>query len=269
MIRSGMLVVALAAVVSPLLAQCPDLGQPLIVDESIYHVTGSDLLTVITPPFPNNGLVGAWLRVVPDEEESAEFYRIVSNVHFAQNNTSVFTVAENLETVGGSFWWQYSGQDEFSIFANLACPPGQAPRPGLAALDFNNSSNATGAGVGSGAAGPYSKQSVAGGILPMTIFGEAATTPPVVLLAGPLSVGSFVFAQGQLDLAPAQTVVLGDGSLTDPFNSQFVLPPSGVLNMVFSIPSVLSGFSIAFQSVNYVSGPGVVALSNAVEVTFL
>lgn len=94
---------------------CPNVSSSLIEDAPIYDISGSSLLTVLEIPFADDSLVGDWLSVKTTKEDPPELFRIVSNQYFAQGDTSVFTVAEDLENAGGSDWWLFDTMDVFSI----------------------------------------------------------------------------------------------------------------------------------------------------------
>lgn len=121
--RSVCILGLLAAAPNLLAQQCgdPDPTNVVLDDADIFHITGGDLLTQLADPFPDNSLVGHWLVVRPTIDQPVEFFRIISNQFFLQNNTSVFTVAEDLENAGGSDWWLFFESSKFDIVAPIAC----------------------------------------------------------------------------------------------------------------------------------------------------
>ena len=177
-------VLALAAAASPTQAQgCPDPEDPILLMGDIYHIDGGDLLTVLANPFPDDSLVGDWIEVNTSPDQPPEFFQIISNQFFAQGNTSVFTVAEDLESAGGSDWWLYSEQDQFNILANGPCTPPAAPGTltatagdGSVLLDWPSSTDPNLAGYNvyrsTASGGPYAQLN--GSLVSFSIYTDAA-----------------------------------------------------------------------------------------------
>ncbi|GJM26618.1 MAG: hypothetical protein DHS20C16_30330 [Phycisphaerae bacterium] len=113
----------LAFAVADARAQCgdPDPSNVILNDADIWHITGGDLLTVLANPFPDDSQVGNFIAVRNIIDQPINYFRIISNEHFAQNNTSVFTVAEDLENEGGSNWWLFFESSTFDIVGSIEC----------------------------------------------------------------------------------------------------------------------------------------------------
>lgn len=118
-----LMVLCFSVAVADVHAQCgdPDPTNVVLDDADIWDVDGSDLITVIPNPFPDDSLIGHWIAVRNIIDQPINFFRIISNEHFNQNNISVFTVAEDLESAGGSNWWLFFESSTFDIVAPIAC----------------------------------------------------------------------------------------------------------------------------------------------------
>ena len=83
----------------------PDPSVLLLDDADIRHVFDATVMTVIADPFPDGSMVGNYLAVRRYEDRPVEFFRIIDNEHFDQDNISTFTVDQVIE--GGGDWWYY------------------------------------------------------------------------------------------------------------------------------------------------------------------
>ncbi len=155
--------------------------------------------------------------------------------------------------------------------------PGQAPQPGLAVLDINQSTNINASIVPLGAAGPYYKTVQIGSVMGMQLSGEA--NAPIVLLAGPLTpVAATYPGIGQLDIGgavnpstglPTTIFIIGDGfnAATSLFNAFFNTGPAATTQIGLQIPNFPPGPLTTFQAVMATTNGSLVAISNAVDVT--
>lgn len=119
------LVLGLSVAAADAHAQCgePDLNQVVLDDAGIFAISGSDLITVIANPFPDDSLIGHWIVIRPTPSDAPDFepivfFDIISNQHFVQNNISVFTASEDLENQP---WWVFYEVTTFDIVAPIAC----------------------------------------------------------------------------------------------------------------------------------------------------
>ncbi|MEE9391657.1 MAG: S8 family serine peptidase [Planctomycetota bacterium] len=162
--------------------------------------------------------------------------------------------------------------DDVVVFEGLPAG-GQAPQLGFAILDIEDALNPNGLGVGSGGNGPYDATTTT--IQPLDISIVGVPNQAILLLMGPLNVGSAVFnPQGQLDCGtaivsgtgvPGGLSIVADGNAPGFLNSLFNLSSNGTFDFSFSIPASLSGFHSCFQAVVFNGQASVVSISNAVD----
>lgn len=159
--------------------------------------------------------------------------------------------------------------------ANVVAGAGQPPVPGLAELDVNSSRDANGFLVSSGMNGPYFTD-ITSGVDGIDITVSGAANQAILLLAGPLSVGSFVTpGMGQFDIGvatggvPSGINIIADGSSSGLLNAFFNTGGTGTTTISFGAVPLPLGVFGTFQAVVYTGGPSVIQLSNAVQMTFI
>ncbi|MCA9323375.1 MAG: immune inhibitor A, partial [Planctomycetes bacterium] len=163
--------------------------------------------------------------------------------------------------------------DDIRIFEPQA-GPGQAPQPGLAVLDINNSIDVLNMsfGVPSGINGPFTTSVVAGSALNFSFRG--APNQAIVLLAGPTNAALVNFpGLGQFDIGtglggngiPTGIVLVGDGTQVNFPNVFYNTNANGDMDLSFSMPALPLGYFTTFQGLMFTGGPTVVAFTNAVE----
>lgn len=144
---------------------------------------------------------------------------------------------------------------------------GQAPQPGAAVMDFNNSVEVNGLPVSSGANGPYFV--TVSSATPLTMHFEGPAGAPLILFAGALLPAAASFgAIGQLDIDSGTIVLVADGNAPDFLSSFFRLQANGVQDITGVLSPSLSGQTLDFQSIMFMT-PAVVSLSNAVSLAVL
>lgn len=112
---------SIAAVDSRAACGDPDPTVVVLEDASIYTISGSQLITVIENPFPDNSLVGYYVAVHTGPRYTDEYFKILSNFHFEQWNISEFNVEGDLEHAAGTHWWYYEEMSRFDIVAPEPC----------------------------------------------------------------------------------------------------------------------------------------------------
>jgi hypothetical protein len=142
---------------------------------------------------------------------------------------------------------------------------GQAPMPGVATLDVNNAL-AYALPVDSAQPGPYYTDVIETEMVALSLTGMPQQ--PVVMLLGDIEEDAWNFGlHGQLDLDPASLQIIGDGTLPGGWNSMWVIPSSGELQLSFPPQPALSGTTVGLQAAIF-NPLQIVQLSNAVEVQF-
>ncbi len=163
--------------------------------------------------------------------------------------------------------------DDFSVF-NAVLGTGQAPQPGIAVMDVNNSVDITGAPVNTNKPGPYTTSITSGSNMNLKISG--APGQPIILLSGDIHEGSSILPGiGQFDIGlasggpiPSGLTVLADGMSGSGFLSNFFITDgNGEMSMSLTMNGLPAGLIFGLQSVLFTGGPTVIGLSNAVEVT--
>ena len=149
---------------------------------------------------------------------------------------------------------------------------GQAPQPGFAVFDINNSLNIGGDDVAFGDPGPFFGEATPGNILEFRFAGEPGQI--VMAIHGPLNPAAASFPQiGQMDIGgpldpvtgiPTLTAFLFNGADPTGLNPLFHLNGAGELVAQFLTPNLPPGIVSTFQAAIYNSTTGL-SLSNAVQ----
>lgn len=163
--------------------------------------------------------------------------------------------------------------DDVTVFESIP-GTGQAPRPGLALMDINNSLSPGLTPVSSMDNGPYSAFATPGSLISFDFEGEQSQI--ILVLFGnknPLA-ATFGATIGQLDIGgplginglPTGMQIFADGASSFGFNPFFRTTPAGVANVFFTMPSYPPGVLTTFQSVIRTGNAPFNAITNAVEV---
>ena len=216
---------------------------------------------------------------------------VVSDVFGPQGDLGVgdMWVKQNIDLsafAGGTIRCQFRGSSNNGWFAHdqaiddvglvdFVPGPGQAPVPGVATFDINNSVTANGDPVSTGVNGPYFASATVGGFMNFTFGGNP--NQPLLCFTGPLNPGVLVLGPiGQVDVGTPDGMggvtsvsLIGDGAAPADFvDTLFRIGASGSTLLSFQIPGVLMGANIPIQCVMF-GGPFGVALSNAVDLTIM
>ncbi|MCA9323047.1 MAG: hypothetical protein KDB53_20060 [Planctomycetes bacterium] len=174
-------------------------------------------------------------------------------------------------TDGGSFTHDIA-IDDITI-VDFQGGAGQAPQPGLALLDINESQDANGFGFATGVTGPFSTDVRVGDALDMYFAG--APNQPIVVLAGSLNpgivllpgIGRFDIGSGPiLGGVPSNLFLVADGTLGTAPDFFFRTQGNGELELSFPTPNLPPGLLFNLQAIFFTGGASVIAMSNTVQV---
>ncbi|MCA9320096.1 MAG: hypothetical protein KDB53_05150 [Planctomycetes bacterium] len=157
---------------------------------------------------------------------------------------------------------------------DLVLANGQAPQPGLATFEVNQSLDPNGFPFLFGDPGPYRADARSGQAIEFRFSG--VPTSPIILLSGPTNAGLVAYPGiGQIDIGTgvdpvtsfAQGLTIHANGTTPAFpHLFFVLGTGGSQFLSFPTPNLPLGLLTTFQAIIFNGGPSVISISNAVEV---